>query len=395
MQIEAHRIRIWATHLWAVSLILFLLAGCAPTITNLEPSVGTPGDKILITGGKLTAGGINPSSIDFNGTPTKFKAVGNDIEAQVPIGATTGPIHVKTSYVDFYSPGGTATSPFDFTVEKSTFTEKENNDTRKTANNASLAQTIKGSTTDTDKADWFKITSGPSGPWGYGIEIVVEPKNLPKGVLLRVDMEGYRADLKAVGHLNTYHDNKAFTLWTTHAPNTDIFLNVYWAGSTSKSFEAGYTLKIARFKISDTNEDDNSFKTAKEIKMSDGMGAHNTSYLCNIFKGGDDVGMKDFYFFNPGGATQISLVVLSPSLNQQDIVYVNLYDNTKGYRGGNAGNYGAANFNLKLTKGEEALGQWYIAVTNAWDHYASAGAGPKDAMPLSCKAPYTIMVITK
>lgn len=393
MQLEAPKIRIRATQLWAVSLILFLLVGCAPTITSLKPSAGTPGDKILITGGKLTVGGKNPSSVDFNGTAATFKAVGNDVQAQVPKGATTGPVHVKTSYVDFYSPGGTATSPFDFTVVKSPFMEKEKNDTQKTANNASLAQIIKGSITDTDKADWFKINSGPSGPWGYGIEIGAEPKNLPKGVSLRVDMEGYRADLKAVGNLNTYHDDKAFTLWTTHAPNTDIFLNVYWSGSTSKSFKADYILKIARVNISDTNEDDDTINTAKEIKMSDGFGVHKTSYLCNIFKGGEDVGMKDFYFFKPGGATQISIVVVSPPLNQKDGVYVDLYDNVKGYRGGDAGNYVAASFNLKLTGGEKALGQWYIEVTNAWDHYASAGAGPKDEMPLSYKAPYTIMVI--
>ncbi len=374
---------------------MVLLAACAPTINDLEPSSGVSGDKILITGGKLTVGGKNPSSVDFNGTAAKFKAVGNDVEAEVPIGATTGPVHVKTGYVDFYSPGGTATSPFDFTVIIKTFSETETNDTQKTANDTGLAQLIKGSITDTDKADWFKVTSGPSGPWGYAIEIVAEPKNLPTGVSLRVDMEGYRADIKAVGNLTTYKDSKSFTLWTTHAPNTDIFLKVSWVGSPSTSFTTDYTLKIARIKISDTNEADDTFKNVKGITMVNGMGTHNTSYLCNIFKGGEDVGMQDFYSFNAGGATQISIVVISPPLDMSDGVYVDLYDNAQGYRGGAKGNYVVANLDYVLTGGEQALGTWYIEVTNAWDHYASAGAGPTDEMPLSCKAPYTILVIAK
>ncbi len=273
--------------------------------------------------------------------------------------------------------------------------EKEPNDTRNSANDTQLKEVIKGSITDVDKGDWFKIKSGSLGPWGYGIEILAEPTNLPGGVSLRVDMEGYRADLKAIGHLTTYHDDKPFTLWTTHAPDTDIFLNIHWVGSTSQNFKADYTLKISRIKIDDSNENDDSFKNAKEIKMSNGIGVHNTSYLCNIFMGGEDVGMKDFFFFKPDGATQISVVVTSPPLYHSDGVHVELYDNVQGYRGGDQGNYVAANYNEKLTGGEKANGQWYIEVTNSWDHYTSTGAGPKDPMPMSCKAPYTIMVIAK
>ncbi|MCU7918713.1 MAG: hypothetical protein KZQ95_10195 [Candidatus Thiodiazotropha sp. (ex Epidulcina cf. delphinae)] len=395
MRLEHNKIIDFVARFCIYSMLSSLLTACAPTITNIEPSAGAPGDEILITGGKLTIGTNNPSSVDFNGKTAKFKTVGNNVKAQVPQGASTGRIHVITNYFNFYSPGGTATSPFDFTVINSSFTEKEQNDTRKSANNANLTQIIKGSTTDSDQADWFKISSGSSGPWGYGLEIVVEPDNLPNGVSLRMDMEGYRADLNAIGNLTTYTDDKAFTLWTAHAPNTDIFLNVHRTGSISTSFKADYTVKISRIKINDINESDNGFNTANSIIMMDGIGSHNTSYLCNIFKNGDELGMKDFYSFNPGGATQISIVVTTPPLNQKDGVHVDLYDNTKGYRGGDAGNYVVANYNLKLPKGEKAKGTWFIEVTNAWDQYAIAGAGPKDKIPLSCKVPYTIAVIAK
>jgi hypothetical protein len=379
------------TYCRMVGVTLLLLSGCSPTIDNLAPSVGYPGNKILITGTNLTTGGSNPLTVDFNGVMANFQPVGNDVEATVPQGATTGPVHVTTSYVSSYYPGGTAVSPFDFTVISSAFLEQESNNTRATANNAYLAQAINGSTTDTD-TDWFRINSGSFGPWGYGIEIVAEPTNLPVGVSLRVVIEGYRSDLNAIGHLVTYDDNKPFTLWTTHAPGTDIFLNVYWVGSTSQSFTADYTLKISRIAITDTNEADDSFGAAKEIAMVNGIGHHETSYLCNIFKGGEDVGMKDFYFFDPNGATQIGIVVGTPPLDASDGVYVHLYDSTQMHRGGAQGTNIGANYNLTLTGGETATGQWYIEVTNAWNHYVTNGAGPSDKMPLSCKAPYAITV---
>ena len=101
------------------------LSACSPSITNLSPSAGAPGDKVLITGGRLTVGGSNPAKVDFNGTAAPFKAVGNAVQATVPTGATSGPVHVKTNYVDSNSPGGTATSPYAFTVVQGTFSETE------------------------------------------------------------------------------------------------------------------------------------------------------------------------------------------------------------------------------------------------------------------------------
>ncbi len=384
----------------AVSLLVFLnfglfLLGCSPKISNIVPSAGLPGDTVIITGEKLTVGGSNPSSVDFNGATANFKPTGKNVEAKVPKGATTGPVHIKTNYINSLSPGGVAASPFDFTVVNSVFTEKGDNDTRGMANNANTAQLIKGFITDQDK-DWFKIISGPFGPWGYGIEITADAKNLPKGVELRVDIEGYRADFGDIVYLTSFSDDKVFVLWTTDAPLTDIYLKVSWVGSTSQNIDAPYTLLISRIAINDSNEDDGTFALANEIKMSDGIGWHKTSHLCNINKNGKDFGMKDIYFFKPNNATKINVIVSSAQLDKSDLVNIQVYDNTKGNRGEEEHNTNTgANFNLELTNGERASSDWYIEVTNAWDEYATTGAGPNDNMPLSCKNPYSIMVFAK
>jgi len=107
--------------------------------------------------------------------------------------------------------------------------------------------------------------------------------------------------------------------------------------------------------------------------------------------------MSDYYSFSGNGATQISVVVVTPSLHTSDKVRVELYDPSKsmGYRGGTSGNYVAANFTLKLTGGEKALGQWYVEVTNHNGTYNTAGSGPTDTMPWSCKSPYTITIIAQ
>jgi len=211
-----------------------------------------------------------------------------------------------------------------------------------------------------------------------------------------VDMEGYRDDLGAIGSLTTYHDPGPFTLWTTEAPATDIYLNVYWAGSTSQSFSVPYELTIARIPIQDANESDDSLSAASTIAMVNGQGSHDGSYLCNTMRAGvDKVGMQDFYAFDGGNATQITVVVSTPSLNAADAVHVDLYDNAQGYRGGAVGNAGAASHTETLAGGETAQGTWYIEVTNAWDEYETAGAGPTDPMPLACKAPYRMGVTTQ
>src|SRR2546425_434290 len=81
------------------------LAG-APTITSFTPSSGPVGTSVTIGGTSFTGA----TAVRFNGVSTSFTVISDTaIQATVPAGATTGPLSVTT-------PGGTATSPNNFTV---------------------------------------------------------------------------------------------------------------------------------------------------------------------------------------------------------------------------------------------------------------------------------------
>jgi len=106
MQAKTRKTNAYLGYYWTVGIVLVLLTACSPTVDNLAPSIAYPGDKILITGEYLTVGGSNPLSVDFNGLIANFQPVGDAVEATVPQGATTGPVHVTTGYVSFSYPGG-------------------------------------------------------------------------------------------------------------------------------------------------------------------------------------------------------------------------------------------------------------------------------------------------
>jgi len=77
-----------------------------PTIALLTPPLGAVGTPVSITGTHFTGA----SRVAFNGKDASFVVVTDfEILATVPVGATTGRVSVTT-------PGGSATSRFDFTV---------------------------------------------------------------------------------------------------------------------------------------------------------------------------------------------------------------------------------------------------------------------------------------
>jgi N-acetylglucosamine-6-sulfatase len=78
-----------------------------PEISAFYPTSGPAGTTVTITGSDFT----NATVVQFNGTSTSSFSIDSDtqITANVPTGATTGPISVLT-------PDGTATSVEDFTV---------------------------------------------------------------------------------------------------------------------------------------------------------------------------------------------------------------------------------------------------------------------------------------
>ncbi len=82
-------------------------SGGAPSIAGFSPLSGAPGDRITIQGANFR----DPSQVFFNGRPSPFVLFGgpNFLSAEVPTGATSGPIRVDTS-------GGSATSGQSFTV---------------------------------------------------------------------------------------------------------------------------------------------------------------------------------------------------------------------------------------------------------------------------------------
>ena len=83
-------------------------AGAAvPAITGFTPGSGPVGTHVTITGTDLSGA----TSVRFNGTTTPFtvNGMGTQAQANVPLGATDGPISITT-------PGGVAvSSPFDVT----------------------------------------------------------------------------------------------------------------------------------------------------------------------------------------------------------------------------------------------------------------------------------------
>ena len=77
-----------------------------PAITGFTPASGAPTDQVTITGHNLSTA----TRVAFNGTTADIVSSTSDqIVAEVPAGATSGPVSVTT-------PAGTATSTSAFSV---------------------------------------------------------------------------------------------------------------------------------------------------------------------------------------------------------------------------------------------------------------------------------------
>ena len=84
-------------------------SGSPPTIASFTPTSGPAGTAVSITGSNF----VGVSAVTFNLTAASYTVVsGTEIQATVPVGASTGRIRVTTT-------GGTATSGSDFTVTTS------------------------------------------------------------------------------------------------------------------------------------------------------------------------------------------------------------------------------------------------------------------------------------
>src|SRR5438445_3802236 len=82
------------------------LTGAPPTLTSFTPTSGPVGSSVTLSGTTFTGA----TAVRFNGVSASFTVTSDTaIQATVPPGATTGPLHVTT-------PGGTATSTTNFTV---------------------------------------------------------------------------------------------------------------------------------------------------------------------------------------------------------------------------------------------------------------------------------------
>ncbi|QIX60289.1 T9SS type A sorting domain-containing protein [Hymenobacter sp. BT18] len=84
----------------------FTVTNASHSITSVNPTSGSVGTNISIFG----TGFVGSTAVYFNGISANFSVESDEgITAQVPTGATTGPITIAT-------PSGTATSPSNFTV---------------------------------------------------------------------------------------------------------------------------------------------------------------------------------------------------------------------------------------------------------------------------------------
>lgn len=89
--------------------------GFGPQLASMVPQAGSPGTKVVITGQQLYSEGATSIEVDFNGVVAPAeRAVGEQIIATVPVGATSGPVTVRLNYS--YVPSSEASNAIYFEV---------------------------------------------------------------------------------------------------------------------------------------------------------------------------------------------------------------------------------------------------------------------------------------
>jgi hypothetical protein len=120
-----------------------------PTISNVSPGTGTTGTQVTINGTNF----ISPSAVRFNGVAATFTVNSTtQIVANVPIGASSGPITVITN-------DGSATSPNQFNLSFPS-TVQLNSGTGAAGENASFLSVVVNRTGDTSAPSTVKFATG-------------------------------------------------------------------------------------------------------------------------------------------------------------------------------------------------------------------------------------------
>lgn len=371
----------------ASGLVAILCAGCSPRITNIVPYAARPGERVMIHGYRLTEG-TDPESVDFNGTPgTFFAPAGESVEAEVPAGATSGRVHIGALR-------GLATSPSDFTVVVTEVEETEPNNDRARANvigENGIRGTILGASDD----DWFRIATGPAGPYGYTLEVHASTEGMPDGVGLRVLIQSSADETLGYLCVGPGGDDPPLA-WTAQPADTHIGLRVESTGSThSARTPIRYHIAIAKIPIDDTNERDNDIDHANPVSPGT---AHTGSYLCDVddLRGPTVSDDRDYYSFELLTPRVVTVTLADAGLRSPASAYVGLYtpDGTL-YAGPTAyGTTEAVGVVVDLPRDYVRphppfpAGTWYVLVMSSMS-LSHCGEG---SAPVRLKRPYRLLV---
>jgi hypothetical protein len=239
--------------------LLTLAAGCssAPWVTSMEPVSGKFGDTVTLSGGHLDTA----TEVTFAGTPDPSPQVlgTGELTATVPVGAASGTVTVTT-------PKGTADAPYEFQVLATEFTEVEPNDQKAEANEVPDAAYVRGTFVAAGGAqkdvDWYKLKSGPPGPWAYTVEVQMENAS-DRELSLELQVKG---ESKAASPVPP---GATVTTWVTTLDGKNVFLKVSAPGPQLPTVQpADYELRIGRIALEDPGEPNDYLSLATSVTLS-------------------------------------------------------------------------------------------------------------------------------